>query len=128
MSKSNKKKILLVDDDTISMELAKIILQEEYEVTTAGSGNEALTLLLNNYKPDLVLLDVIMPELSGWETYNRIRGISLLCNVPIAFLTTLTAFEGFEQAKKLGAADYITKPFDNVDLLERVAKMVSITV
>ena len=123
----NKKKILLVDDDTISSEVATIVLEEQYAVTTTQSGQAALDLLTHNYKPDLILLDIIMPDLNGWETFNKIRGISLLHSVPIAFLTSLTAFEGKEQAEKLGAADYITKPFDNLDLLERVSKMVSIT-
>ena len=121
----DKKKILLVDDDIISIEVANIVLQDDYEITTANSGNEALALLLNKYKPDLILLDVIMPELSGWETFNRIRGISLLSNVPIAFLTTLTPFEGLEQAQKMGAADYITKPFDKADLQTRLEKILA---
>ena len=124
----NKKKILLVDDDIISTEAAKIVLQDEYAITTAQSGQAALDLLTHNYKPDLILLDIIMPEMSGWETFNRIKGISLLSNVPVAFITSLTHFESLEQSQALGAADYITKPYDNFDLLERVSKMMSITV
>ena len=123
MSES-KKKILLVDDDFVSIEAAKIVLQEDYAVTAVQSGQAALDLLTHNYKPDLILLDIIMPEMSGWETFNRIRGISRLQKVPIIFLTSLVPFEGFAQSQEKGAVDYIIKPFDNFDLLERVSKLV----
>ena len=121
----NKKKIFIVDDDAISLEVAAMILGEAYEVTTVMSGKAGLDLLVHHYKPDLILLDIIMPEMDGWETYNKIRGISLLHEVPIVFLTSLASPEGQEQAKHMGAADYITKPLDKANLLGRIGKILN---
>lgn len=123
MKNTSRKKILLIDDDSIFTEIVTAFLGENYEVTAAQSGKEALAFLLNSYKPDLVLLDIILPEMNGWEIFKKIRGINLMRSVPIVFLTSLTAFEGLERAKKLGAADYITKPYDNNDLLARIEKI-----
>ena len=84
----DKKNILLVDDESISQDITAAILSVKFNVVTSESGKDALKLLLR-YRPDLILLDIVMPEMDGWETYHKIRGISLLRQVPIAFLTSL---------------------------------------
>ena len=119
-----KKKILLVDDDAIFHEIADAILSDEYNLLTAKSGQDALAKLLK-YKPDLILLDVVMPEMDGWETYHKIRGISILNHVPVAFITSIDESEGLEQAKRLGASDYFTKPIDAMDFLRRIEKILN---
>ena len=118
-----KKKILVVDDEIISQDITATILSDKYNVLTSKSGKDALKQLVT-YKPDLILLDVIMPEMDGWETFHKIRGISLLNQVPIAFLTMLSETDGLEQAKSLGASDYFTKPLDAADFLYRVDKII----
>jgi len=115
-------KILLVDDDVIFHEMAIAILSDKYTVEVAKSGKDALILLLKN-KPDLILLDVVMPEMDGWETFHRIRGISLLQEVPIAFLTSLSKADGLEHAQLLGASEYFTKPIDADDFINRIEKL-----
>ena len=114
-----KKKILVVDDDVIFHTIATSMMSEKYNVITSKSGNDALTLLMKN-KPDLILLDVVMPRMDGWETFHKIKGMSLLEKVPIAFITSLTEADGLERAQKLGALEYFTKPLDKTDFLNRL--------
>ena len=117
-----KKKILLVDDDIMFQAIAISMLSDKYDVVISKSGKDALILLVKN-KPDLILLDIVMPEMDGWETFHKIRGISLLRQVPIAFITSLSETEGMDEAKRLGASDYFTKPIDGMDFLNRVEKI-----
>jgi len=114
------KKILVVDDDEFQLLFADEILKDEYDITTAKSGQEALSILSKGYIPHLILLDVLMPEIDGWETFNKIRGIGLLRDVPIAFFTSLSGEEEKRYASEIGAADVITKPCEGEKLLERV--------
>ena len=118
------KKILLVDDSEIYIEVALNILKPQYEVVAAKSGNEALSFLANGFIPDLILLDILMPEMDGWETYNLIKGISLLRDVPIAFLTALDSEVEKDHAAIIGASAFITKPFEKEVLLEKVNNII----
>jgi len=114
------KKILLVDDSELYLQVAENILKEKYEISTAKSGKEALSFLAKGAFPNLILLDILMPEMDGWEVFNLIKGISLLRDVPIAFLTALDSETDKVQASGLGASDFITKPFNEEVLLERI--------
>jgi len=117
------KKILIVDDSEVHLVIAENILKSKYETITAISGKEALNLLTKGLIPNLILLDILMPEMDGWEVYNKIKGISLLQNVPIAFLTSLDGVREKLYASRIGAADMITKPYEGKELLSRVEKM-----
>ncbi|WP_461248605.1 response regulator, partial [Treponema sp. R6D11] len=77
-SGNEKKKIIVIDDEETDLILAKSMLADDYDVTTVSSGQEALSLFFQGYTPDLVLLDLIMPGMDGWETYTRIQAISNL--------------------------------------------------
>ncbi|MCL1957998.1 MAG: response regulator [Spirochaetes bacterium] len=117
----NSLKILLVDDSDVHLMIAENILKEKYNVTTAKSGKDALALLSKGgLVPNLILLDVLMPDMDGWEVYNKIKGISLLQNVSVAFLTSLDGEKEKLYASRLGAADLITKPYESGELLKRV--------
>jgi putative two-component system response regulator len=117
MDNVGKKKVLLVDDDEMHLVTAELYLKDDYEVLKIKSGNEALNLLSNKENvPDLILLDILMPEMNGWEVFKKIRAIPLK-DIPIAFLTSENAQAEKDRANKLGAADYITKPF-NMTLLK----------
>ena len=115
-----KKRILLVDDDELQLSLITAMLHNEYEVSAARSGQEALTYLYGGNIPHLILLDILMPEMDNWEAFYRIRGISLLRNAPIVFLTALRGTNDQERALGMGAAGYIMKPYNETDLLERI--------
>jgi putative two-component system response regulator len=117
-----KKEVLIVDDDEIHLAMADGILEHDYEVFTVKSGQEALQMFYQGLVPSLVLLDLVMPGMDGWDTFERIRGISRVHNVPIAFCSASSDPEDLAHAKNVGAADFIKKPCD--DLLVRVQKLV----
>ncbi len=121
------KKIMVVDDDLGCLESVKQALEmldDEYKVVLASSGFECLELLNNNEIPDLILLDIMMPTMSGWETLKNIQQNLEWKDIPIVFLTARTD----DIAQKTGnflAEDYITKPFNIEDLhksIDRILK------
>jgi len=118
-----KQKVLIVDDDTIHLEMVEAVLQNEYDITTAKSGKEALNLFYQGLVPQLILLDLIMPDMDGWDTYGRIKAISGLYDTPIAFFTASEDPNDVKHAREMGAVDYIKKPYDNEDLIKRVGKI-----
>ena len=121
---NEKQKILVVDDDGIHLEMVEAVLSNEYNVLTATSGKEALGLFYQGLVPQLILLDLIMPDMDGWDTYNRIKAISNLHDTPIAFFTSSNDPKDIQHAHKIGAVDYIKKPYDKDDLLKRVENIV----
>jgi len=112
------KKILMVDDEPAFVRLVSQVLnQKGYEVFTANDGQEALRLLFA-HKPDLVLLDVMMPKMDGWQTCSRIRDLS---DIPIIILTgKRTNEEDIVRGLDYGADDYLIKPVGNRELVARV--------
>jgi len=117
----DKIKIYLIDDDEIHLTTAELYLQGEYEVHKAKSGQEALDNIKNNkFIPHIILLDLMMPNMTGWEVFKRLRQIDFLKNVPIAFVTSISEEEEKKKAFKMGIADYILKPFNMTELKSRV--------
>jgi len=119
-----KKKIMIVDDEENLVELVKAIFEREgYEVIPAYSGKECLE-KLEKVKPDLILMDMMMPGMTGKETTKKIRENPKTKDLKIVFLTVVRLSEvGMEEMKKLNVLDFITKPFDNEDLVRRVKKI-----
>jgi CheY-like chemotaxis protein len=120
-SGNEQKKIIIVDDDEIHLEMAKGILENDYDVTIVKSGQAALQLFYQGYVPNLVLLDLVMPGMDGWDVFERIHGISRVHSVPIAFCSASTDPKDVAHAKEVGAVDFIKKPCN--DLLARVKKL-----
>jgi two-component system KDP operon response regulator KdpE len=112
------KKILVVDDDPAFIRLVgQVLAKEEYEVLTAGSGEEGLRLLFA-HKPSIVLLDVVLPGLNGWQTCSRIRDLS---DIPVIMLTAhKKTEEDIVCGLDYGADDYILKPVGSRELVGRV--------
>jgi len=112
------KKILIIDDDTAFLRLVEqIFTREGYEMLKASNGQEGLRLLFA-HKPDIVLLDVVMPKMDGWETCQRIREIS---DIPIIILTgKKKAEEDIVRGLDYGADDYLLKPVGDRELVARV--------
>jgi DNA-binding response OmpR family regulator len=122
---NEKKKILVVDDDIIFLSTAELFLKDEYEIYKANSGTEALDYLSNqNLVPHLIMLDILMPNMDGWEVYNKIRVMNNFKKMPIVFLTSINEATERKCARKMGAADYITKPFNLTDLRNRIKKAI----
>lgn len=104
--------ILLIDDETSWLEAIRSIMQNEpFNVITAKSGEDALA-KLKNKKPDLILSDVRMPAMNGFELYEKIRENPKLASVPFVFMSSIGDYDARQVAKKLGVEDYIEKPFD----------------
>lgn len=115
------KRILYVDDDINMLNTAEqILVGEGYEVSLAKSGDQAVKLLRKNSDVALILLDVDMPGKNGYETFSEIKTIEGLEKVPVIFLTGMDAPNFEIKGLKLGAADYITKPFFKDVLLARI--------
>jgi DNA-binding response OmpR family regulator len=110
-------KILVVDDDpTLLRFLQDFLHEEKYEVVAANNGAEALRLAYREH-PDLVVLDVMMPGMDGWEVCARLRDLS---DLPIILLTAKSSEEDKLRGFKLGVDDYITKPFSFAELTARI--------
>ncbi|MDR2597805.1 MAG: methyl-accepting chemotaxis protein [Treponema sp.] len=120
-----KPRILLVDDDTIHLEMVKEVLSNEYDVFTAESGKEALRLFYQGLIPQLILLDLKMHGMDGWHAYTRIHAIGNLHDTPIAFFTASNDPKDIKHAHDIGAVDYIKKPYDSNDLMNRVKKILA---
>jgi two-component system OmpR family response regulator/two-component system phosphate regulon response regulator PhoB len=115
------KKILLIDDDEIHLMTAELFLKNEYEILKMKSGNEALEYLNNNtIIPDLILLDILMPNMDGWEVFKRLKAIDKIKNVPIVFLTSVVEENEKKRAYKIGIVDFIIKPFNMTELKSRI--------
>ena len=116
---ANRPRVLAVDDDAQVRALCAAALQQEFEVVTATNGKEGLTLLYQK-RPDVVLLDVTMPVMDGWETCRRIRDVS---DVPVIMLTAHSADQDVVRGLDAGADDYVTKPFRPLQLAARIRAM-----
>lgn len=108
-------KILVIDDTKTNIEVLEGILSNEYDMYVALNGKKAL-LLTEKVKPDLILLDVMMPEMDGYETLRQMKLKNLVENTPVIFLTAKADSKSEQTGLDLGAVDYITKPF-NPDLV-----------
>jgi signal transduction histidine kinase len=115
-----KKTILIVDDSSVNQEfLAQIIDQSEFEVIHALDGKSALE-LVKKHSPDLILLDVIMPQMGGFETCVELKSEPDTAEIPVIFMTALSDIESKVKGLSLGAVDYITKPFQKEEVLARI--------
>lgn len=116
-------KILVVDDEIINLMMVKNILEPEYEVIEANSCEEALA-LLKDMTPTIILLDIHMPEIDGYETLIKIRNIERLKDIPIVFLTADDESRAEVRGFELGADDFVRKPFVSEVVKHRVAKCI----
>ncbi|MBL6933438.1 MAG: response regulator [Rhodospirillales bacterium] len=122
MSKSTNKEansILVVDDDPDILKFLVDILEDEINLSFASSGIKALQ-NVREHQPDLILLDVIMPKMDGFETCRQLKSDPALKNIPVIFLSASNSKEDIAEGLKLGAVDYITKPFDTDLVISKV--------
>lgn len=114
--------ILVIDDDLILLKTAEEILSGQYNVSVAKSGIQALNLLNKKVIPDLILLDIDMPQMDGYETLEEIKKIDGCELIPIIFLTGFSEMDYEVKGLKAGAVDYIVKPFAKEILMARVER------
>jgi DNA-binding response OmpR family regulator len=116
-------RVLVVDDDPVIVRLLEVNLRlEGYEVETASRGEEALE-RAGATAPDLVILDVMMPGLDGWETCRRLRELPAFAQTPVVFLSARAQDDDRSGGVALGLVSYVTKPFDPASLMELIADM-----
>lgn len=120
--KSNKKRILAVDDAAIILQRITNTLEEYYSVITVNSGVRALK-FLEIEKPDLILLDIRMAPKDGFETLREIRSMEGRADIPVIMLTGVEDSSFVMESFKLGISDYILKPFTPKDLIERISRV-----
>lgn len=123
---NNKKRILCIEDEAEMIELMRLVLEREgFEVIGAMGGEQGLR-VVKKEKPDLILLDLMMPGMDGWEVYRQMRADRELADIPVVIVTakaqSIDKVLGLQVAK---VADYITKPFGPKDLLGSVQKVFS---
>ena len=118
------KRVLVVDDDRVIQQLLEVNLElEGYEVVaTASDGKEALE-KIRELRPDLVILDIMMPKMDGLEVCRRLRADPQLAAIPVVLLSARAQDMDIREGLELGASAYLTKPFDPVELLEVVGRL-----
>ncbi|MCM1092178.1 MAG: response regulator [Butyrivibrio sp.] len=114
--------ILAVDDSPINLATIEQKLKDSYEVVPVNSGSRALKYLKSEKKPDLILLDIRMAEMDGIETLKEIRATSVGADIPVIMLTSQNDKGTIVECQKLGACDYVLKPFDSADLHDRIQR------
>ena len=118
---SQQQTVLVVDDTPENLTVLGQLLRTDYRVKVAPSGQRALLIAAGDPRPDLILLDVMMPEMDGYEVLERLRADPTTRNIPVIFVTAMDGAEDEERGLKLGAVDYITKPIKPAVVLARVA-------
>ena len=126
MDKLIKPKILIVDDEkSIQFLLKNILTENNYDVITADNGNDALE-RISSELPDIVLLDVMMPGMNGFEVLEKIKASENLKNISVILITAKTEPEELKKGFEKGAFDYIKKPFNEIELLARLSAAVKL--
>ena len=121
---ARQKTILIVDDNEDNIEMLMALLGDRYDLLASLDGERALT-LLEEESVDLILLDILMPGMDGFDVYRRIRSNEHTQEIPVIFITVKNDEDTIEKAYKMGGADYITKPFRAREVLSRVEKELS---
>ena len=120
IDKKDKQTILVVDDASENIDVLSAVLRPEYKVKVALSGERALKIAIGDSRPDMILLDIMMPEMDGYEVCQLLKSNPITQNIPIIFITAKSQEEDERKGLELGAEDYITKPISPAIVLARV--------
>ncbi len=126
LKKDEQPLVLMVDDVPKNLQvLGTMLSKEKYRIAAASNGEQAIA-IADDTLPDLILLDVMMPGLNGYETCTKLKSISKIKEIPVIFLTAKIETEDVVKGFKVGAVDYVTKPFNSFELLARVRTQVEL--
>ncbi|MFW6308053.1 MAG: response regulator, partial [Campylobacterales bacterium] len=114
-----KYNVLIVDDEPINIQKLSTILDKEYEVIISTSGKKAIE-IARKTKPDIILLDIVMPDMDGYEVCRRVKSDEELADIPVVFITAKLNDEDEAKGFSYGAVDYIKKPFNPISVKARV--------
>lgn len=122
---AEEKRILIADDDPVILRLIQVNLElEGYQVLTAHNGQEAVDMATAEL-PDLVILDIMMPRLDGYQACEQLKSAEATKQIPVIFLSAKAQQGDIDKGKSYGVVDYLTKPFDPSDLLDVVERHIS---
>ena len=121
----SRAKILAVDDEATNLQVLKHILENDYQLMFAKDGEKAIE-LAQQYQPDLILLDIMMPNISGYEVLTRLKQDSTTNHIPVIFITAISDSEDEAKGLNLGAVDYITKPVNTSIVKARIKTHLSL--
>lgn len=120
MTEDKKPLVLVVDDMPRNLQILSTILDNEgYDITFANNGKQAID-VANSALPDLILLDVMMPEMDGFEACKILKSQEKTKDIPIIFITGRSQSEDIVKGFKAGAVDYVTKPFNTIEMISRI--------
>ncbi len=124
--KPSKPVVLIVDDQPVNLLVLGNLLREDYQVLVAPGGARALEIAFGRTRPDVILLDIMMPDMDGYEVCRRLKADKRTCHIPVIFVTAKDQDQDEESGFKLGAVDYITKPFNPLMVQARVRSQVNL--
>ena len=119
MASELKAKILIVDDSTTVLIMEELLLRSKYEVFKATGGPQALRVAAE-HRPDLILLDIVMPHMDGFETCRLLRAMEATKLTPIIMVTTRGEQKAINSAYANGATDFVTKPINQKELMDKI--------
>lgn len=126
MTATRKERVLIVDDEPVNQELLEAFLIGcDYDLDFAADGAEALE-KVKSFEPDLVLLDIMMPKMSGFEVCEQIKSAPETAGIMVLMVTALGELGDVERAVKVGCDDYLSKPVNKAELLKRVENMLKL--
>ena len=123
MDDSGKYGVLIVDDEKSNLEVLISILTPEYTIYMTKSGAAAIE-MANRYVPDIILLDILMPDMNGFDVLAALKASDKTRNIPVIIITGLDSVEDEERGAELGAVDFIRKPFNIKNVKEKVQKQI----
>ncbi|MBT4090752.1 MAG: response regulator, partial [Deltaproteobacteria bacterium] len=125
MTEAERQTILVIDDAPENIDVLAGLLKTKYKIKAAPSGEKALAVISKGL-PDLILLDIMMPEMDGYEVCRRLKAEATTRDIPVIFLTAMTSADDEVKGLELGAVDYITKPINPSVVLSRVKTHLSL--
>lgn len=125
MKNRRKYRVLIADDEETNLSIMKEILKPEYELLIAKNGRQVLNRIQPDNLPDLILLDILMPDLDGYATCRELKKNELTKNIPVIFVTAISEVMDAAKGFETGAIDYITKPFNPPTILARIQTHIS---
>lgn len=120
-----RKKVVVIDDNTSLVDVvSKFLVMNKFQVFTAYDGIEGIK-IVSRYMPDIILLDIMMPGLTGYEVCERLKKVEKTKHIPIIFLSVRSRLEDIEKGYRLGATHYITKPFNYSELMNAITEVLA---
>lgn len=120
LNSADKATILVVDDSPDTRNLIITLLENDYKLMVANGGEEALKLLQSGTVPDLIMLDIMMPGMSGYDVCRQLKADSSTCNIPVIFISAMAGEGNEAQGRALGAVGFLTKPLDPRNVIAQV--------